>query len=36
MATPIGTTFSTDQQVMAQGDVNFMGKTIESLIMEFN
>jgi len=36
MATPLGTTFSTDEQVMAQGDVNFMGKTVESLVIEFD
>ena len=36
MATPLGTTFFTDEQVVAQGDVCFMGKTIESLVMEFN
>ena len=36
MATPLGTTFSTDEQVMAQGDVNFMGKTVESLVLEFD
>ena len=36
MATPLGTTFSTDEQVVAQGDVNCMGKTIESLVVEFD
>ena len=36
MATPLGTTFSTDEQVVAQGDITFMGKTIESLIVEFD
>ena len=36
MATPLGTTFSTDEQVVAQGDVTFMGKTVESLVVEFN
>jgi len=36
MATPLGTTFSTDEQVVAQGDVTFMEKTVESLVMEFD
>ena len=36
MATPLGITFSTDEQVVAQGNVTFMGKTIESLIVEFS
>jgi len=36
MATPLGTTFSTDEQVVAQGDVTYMGKMIESLIVEFD
>ena len=36
MATPLGNTFSTDEQVMAQGDVTFMGKTVESLVVEFD
>ena len=36
MATPLGTTFSTDEQVVAQGDVIYMGKTIESLVVEFD
>jgi len=36
MATPLGTNFSTDEQVVAQGDVTCMGKTVESLIVEFN
>ena len=34
MATPLGTTFSTDEQVVAQGDVIYMGKTVESLVVE--
>jgi len=34
MVTPLGSTFSTDEQVVAQGDVNFMGKIVESLVME--
>ena len=36
MATSLGTTFSTDEQVVAQGDVTFMGRTVESLVVEFN
>ena len=36
MATPLGTTFSTDEQVVAQGDVSFMGKMVESLIVKFD
>ena len=36
MATLLGTTFSTDEQVVAQGDVLYMGKTVESLIVKFD
>jgi len=36
MATSLGITFSTDKQVVAQGDVTFMGKTVESLVIEFD
>jgi len=36
MATPLGMTFSTDEQVMAEGDITCMGKTIESLVIEFD
>ena len=36
MATPLGATFSTDEQVVAQGDVTCMGKTVESLVVEFD
>ena len=36
MVTPLGTTFSTDEQAVAQGDITYMGKTIESLVMEFD
>jgi len=36
MATPLGITFSTDKQIVAQGDVISMGRTVESLIVEFN
>ena len=36
MATPLGTTFSTDEQVVAQGDVTYMGKIVKSLVVEFD
>ena len=36
MATPLGIPFSTDEQVVAQGDVNFMGKMVESLVVKFD
>ena len=36
MATPLGTTFSTDEQVVAHGDVTYMRKMVESLIVEFD
>ena len=36
MATPLETTFSTDEQVVAQGDVTCMGKMAESLAVEFD
>ena len=36
MATLLRTTFSTDEQVVAQGDITFMGKMVESLVMEFD
>ena len=36
MATPLGTTFSTDEQVVAQGDVTYMGKMVELLIVKFD
>jgi len=36
MATPLGTTFSTDEQVVAQGDITYMGKMVESLVVEFD
>ena len=36
MATPLGTTFSTDEQVVAQGDVTCMGKVVESLVVKFD
>ena len=36
MATPLGTTFITDEQVVAQGDVLYKGKMVESLVVEFD
>ena len=36
MATLLGTTFSTDEQVVAQGDVTYMEIMVESLIVEFD
>ena len=35
MATPLRTAFSTDEQVVAQGDVTFIRKMVESLVVEF-
>ena len=36
MATPLGTTFSTNEQVVMQSDVTYMDNMVESLIIEFN
>jgi len=36
MATPLGTSFSTDENAMAQADVQLLGKTVESLVVEFD
>ena len=36
MATPLGTTFPTDEQVVTQDDVGFMKKTVESLVVKFD
>jgi len=36
MVTPLGISFSSDEQIMAQGDVSFMKKTVESLIVNFD
>jgi len=36
MATSLGTPFSTDKQVVAQGDVTCMGRMVESLVVEFD
>ena len=34
MVTPLGTTFSTDEQVVTQGDVTCMERMVESLVVE--
>ena len=36
MATPLGITFSADKQVVAQGDVTYIGKMVESHVVEFD
>jgi len=36
MATLLGTVFSTDENMVVQADVNFIGRTIESLVVEFD
>jgi len=36
MVTLLRITFLTDEQVVAQGDINFMRKTVESLMVEFD
>ena len=36
MATPLGIAFSTDEQVVAQDDITYIGKMVESLIVEFD
>ena len=39
MVTPLGIvigTFSTDEQVVVQGDVTFMGKTVKLLVVEID
>jgi len=36
MATPLGTSFYTDENTVAQADVRLLGKTVESLVVEFD
>jgi len=36
MATPLGKSFYTDENVVAQADVRLLGKTVESLVVEFD
>ena len=34
--TPLGTSFSTDKNVMAQADIWLLGKMVESLVVKFD
>ena len=36
MVTPLETSFSTDKNIVAQADVRLLGKTVESLVVEFD
>jgi len=36
METPLGNSFSTDENAVAQADVWLLGKTVESLVIELN
>ena len=36
MVTPLGTSFSTDENTMVQIDVQLLGKTVESFVIEFH
>ena len=36
MATPLGTSFSTNENAVAQADVQLLGKMVESLVIEFD
>jgi len=36
MATPLGTLFSTNENVVAQTNVQLLEKMVESLVIEFN
>lgn len=38
LATPLGTdnTFFSDEEVAAQGDIKMVGKTIDTLVVEFD
>ena len=36
MVTLLGTAFSTDENVVAQANVQLLGKTVESVILEFD
>jgi len=36
METPLRTTFSTDENAVAQADVQLLGKMVEFLIIEFD
>ena len=36
MATPLENSFSTDENAVAQANVRLLGKTVESLVIEFD
>ena len=36
MATPLGTSFTTDEEIVAQANYKRMGSEVESLEVEFN
>ena len=36
MATPLGISFSTDENVVAQVDIQLLRKTVEYLVVEFD
>jgi len=36
MATPLGISFSTDENTVAQADVRLLGKMVESVVIEFD
>ena len=36
MATPLRTSFSTDENAAAQADVQLLGKMVESVVIEFD
>ena len=36
MATPLGTVFSTNEKIVAQAEVKFLGSTVKSLVVEFD
>ena len=36
MATPLGSIFSTDEQIVAQGDVTCILRTVKSFVVEFD
>ena len=35
MGTPVGTSFSTDENAVVQADVRLLGKMVESFVIEF-
>ena len=36
MATPLGISFSTDENAVTQADVQLLGRNVESLVVEFD